>query len=488
MRPWRRRQTGAVYTGAVEGIAYLIVGGGALLLLVFIAASIYGLVKTRGRARWLVVVAVCAWVIPLWQCTSRTAAEKEADDAQRARWRAAWGVCDSELPGLPASIQGRSLLDEGPGMMIDVWRAMLGERQLEFIEMRLPHGTGRPGIRVYADGSGAGVFWPVDDHPAGSLVRIDLSNDGNRDCETGRRWLWPKTDDSNEFRLPPFLPDTCLKLSYPPLPSADLALSLTGPDPGSGPLNQWRLVERSSGRVAAALTTSALGDDRTVSSFGGEFPDHDESRRNDCRDPRSILVSRVFGVRGEMPPRQLVSMQTVPVKTQPDALQPERRVPARLTSEAAAEQQFLSLTSGGEPLAEWKLAVESAKAEGHAGYGAWWLDWPKRRMERLSFDADAKTHGIWIFQADASGYYMWSFWDSDRREPVLAHYGRDGGLDWSVRVAPNPGPEAATCSWQNPKELKISPEQLTLIGRGWCKAGPERTRLTWTIARRDLPL
>ncbi|HJV70303.1 hypothetical protein [Ideonella sp.] len=486
-RATRRAQRGAVYTGAVDAIAYLVIGGVALVLLLLVAASIVGLAKGRGIVRWVIVpLAIAGWVVPLWDWTNRAATEKQAESEKKARWMAARQMCKGELARLPESVPARGLLDDGRGVLMDGWRGLLGQRDIGFIEFRFRESGNTGRLLVYADGSGAGGSLPID-RPSGSLVRVSLSSDSDPACISDERY---GSRAAEWFRTPPFLPDTCVAVTFPAQPEAELALLLSGPDQPTAPFHRWQLVDRATGRILAGLTSSTeYSDDRFVTTYSNEFPSRDPGRRNSCSEPRNVLAGRLVHATNAPASPQVVRMHTVPAQVQPDALAPQRPARVKLQSEVGPSEALSSIDLGADGLPAWQAAVEAAKRNGRAAYGPWTLDWSTREMKRISFDAEQSSYGRWTFQAAHDGYYMWSLWHPGVQKPPMtfAHYRRDGALDWAVRLEPTGEQEDLECSWHNPTQLDAGADEISLVGVGWCGEARERRKLTWTIARRDLP-
>jgi hypothetical protein len=453
IRGFRSRQRG--YAEALVPLMTLIVIGALAVLLVTLILSFVlptRLLKGKARISAVAVVALI-WVALFWRYVGEPELYK--------KWRRATiEDCRAELAHIPELIRVDGFLDEGAALRKDMLLQLFSERGLSFVEIRVRQSNGKAPHIVYPDGDFESS-WTLA-NPRTSTVRLELSADDDPACTA--------LPDRLEERItqPPFLPNTCIKLTYLDAPTARYVLQLQPAAPlPSRKQGRWQLVDRLNGQMIASLPTvdplSGIPASRKLSS---------DARRpvNDCRSPHTVLVDRLRSARPAAEPlnSQVLAREEIQATTDVIAIStsstklPEVVADAEETLWTEEEEQMLfnpELHQNG-----WREAVATAKKQGRAPYGSQLLDWDKKKL--VSLKPTTQDPYPWKVFSDGNGFFAVSTSPSwyERSSNLLVRYRRDGTLAWSVRVL-TPSTPKHTCQKFWPQAVYATSSHLVLADR-----------------------
>lgn len=441
------------YSEALVPLMTLIVYGLlAATAVAFISSFVLPARFLKGRLRIAALgVAAIAWGALYWHNIGEPEQEK--------KWRlATWDACKAKLASVPSTVETEGFLDEGAALRKHMLLQLFSDRRLSFVEIQAGQDEGKPPHIAYPDGDQE-QGWHVPD-PRTRLVRLELGNELDSACAKLPYGL------EEAIRRPPFLPDTCIKLTYLDAPTARYGLSLQ-PAVRHVPRKHgsWRLVDRRSGDVLASLPTVDpspwISSDRALSR-------NSDRPLEDCRSPHTILVDRMRAHPTSSPAlgSQVLAMKRV--QAERDILEIDagsaalpvvaaNAAPARWTEEESRAVFHPEIHKDG-----WRDTVAGARQQGSASYGPALLDWPERTL--VSFVPTKQENSYpWRVFAVGSGFFVASTSPSwyERSSSVLARFRVDGTFAWAVRVL-TPSTRAGACTKFWPQAMYVTASHLVI--------------------------
>ncbi len=392
-------------------------------------------------------------------------------------------ACERDLVSLPKEFRVDGFVAELPILRKEDILFLLSERHIKFIE-----------IRVKADDNSEHRFIGLDRHwtvsaKEGTYARINLGVKGDPDCAE-----LPYSMKGRETK-PPFLPDTCVKVSYAEKPSARYALELQHrPNGADDKYNNWAIVDRMAGKNIATLTTSD-----TQRNFRGGVIDRNDHwyHENDCWAPASIFTQRIRGIEDSKYEFPQI-LEKVRVTAKPDIVDVNSSVANIVVAPAVehlmtyTKSESESLRSSGSSHVGWEAAISQAKISGWGNYGEILLDWANRQYIALSDSNDAKNHRFaWNVLSVGNGFLAISHqapWNM-HNEGVLIRYRSDGTADWAARIEA----QATTkdvCERFIPRTVYVEGEFLVLANSCEEEArfrGKSSNGVAWKVPLRALP-
>lgn len=462
----------------IAGLIFTVIVGGILLFALGTVVAVGLLFKGKFR-----IPAVCVIVLfwgGLYQV--KVAMPIKASKEETSFRTAAWKQCESDLASLEASYPVDGVLDEAASLRKRQVLQLLSERKLNFIEFKVQQfESGHPRI-AYADGEGENS-WEVK-RPVGSFVRIELGKVDDPACDTDLVY-----GVKGRTQKPPFLPDTCLKTSFPEAPTARYAIThKLGGHTANAKFNAWQLVDRQQNKVLAQLTTVEQPERASPARDLSRFPDRSLS---DCRSPHTLLADRLVGIDQSIVGHpQLVSITTVIARVPPKSLDlkvssaPKVQATAELT--ALDEEADRQISHPYIAKQGWINAVDQAKRTGWGTYGPQLLDWKNRQLITLQlmegnaypWASSSGDDGFWVRSTGTNWY--------QRPDNLIARYSANGQFLWMASIV---GTEVEVL----PEGCEMIPYAMAFDARFVSLHKPcrnvksTREGLAWRIKRTDLP-
>lgn len=427
-----------------ELIIYSIIG---IVLLTIIATISIPFFLLKGITR--VIGIIC--VVGIWMYLYQT--KLNTHDPLLERRVAARKICETELNQLPDSVALEGFTDDGAALRIDALLNFFQERRLSFVEIKIRSDErGRPFI-AYPRGDGESG-WLVDGE-VGTYAKLELGSKGDRDCAT-----LPASAKYNIDRVP-FLPDTCMRITYSAQPTSDYRLSLIP----TTELNfgAWVLLNQKNGKELARLTT--VDSENSISS--GRATRLSGKRDTDCRSPHTVIADRLIGVATSFDKKsQILNSKTVDADVD-------------MTKEDISNYPLLKSSlkfdwsSTDEKLSAWRYSPQSSHElwsemvlqsmiHDHSNYGELLLNWKSRELISLRVAQEKNPYPWQSFSLD-DGFIVLSQksgW-STRQENVLARFSKTGKLIWVVRV-PTPADTSDKCNTSWPQAVYIENNDFIL--------------------------
>lgn len=458
-------------------LIFIIYGVLTLMAVAFVTSFVLPIRLFQGRARRVALGMVSlAWagifvwkvMVPHWESTARLAIFKQ---------------CEAQLASVPDVLEVDGILDEGAALRKRMIWDLFAVRHLSFVEIKVRRPEGKAAEIAYGDGDEP-RGWELSD-PQTSWVRLELMSDRNPGCANLPLGL------QGQFNRPPFLPDSCIKLTYLQAPTARYALSL---QPASGRLfrqqGAWQLVDRATGKSIASLATV---DPSPWVSAGSVLSPEGAPRSKDCFAPHTVLVDRLHGTAASDPVRDthLLDLERIQAKTDvkgidaADPLLPEARAVAEQV--AWTEQEEKALFNPDIYFEPWRDAVALARERNTSPYGSRLLDLQERKLVSLVPTTARNPHPWQVFAA-RNGFFALSTSPSwnERRSNLLVRYRRDGSMAWAARIV-TPAAVTQSCRIFWPQAIYLTSTRLVLADRCSPKAGKYVQGEAWSVPLTSLP-
>jgi hypothetical protein len=440
-------------------------GVAGMVISIFLVIVFIAFVLSFFIARWFFPANLKRWaalpVLIFWGLLFEiTIARPNRQSAAEAKIRVAASLqCENDyarfkdiLPIKMFPVDG--VLDEAASFDEGVIYQLFSERKLKYIEFKVQN------FSLYSESLTPRIShgWNVD-RPVGSYVRLELGKHGDENCTVNKA-----------YRLAPFLPDTCLKMSYPLASKAKFAIThqTTGDNPRDKQ-SSWLLIDKQQGITLAKLGTSDPPNFARVAGIRASRPNH--PKFSDCRAPHAMLVDRLIGMdqSAEGHPQLLSevdSVSTLPI----NGLVPARYVNA--VADAASTDK------------EWSDSVDEAKESGWGAYKEKLIDWKNRTLIKLQLTEKSDAANTWVAHAGGDGFWSYSTrqaWGSYSQN-ILIHYSSDGAFRWSVGIkTPKSSNSNATADmW--PKCISVDKNFVQV--HSVCNGD---FGVTWKVNRKDLP-
>lgn len=480
------RQRGlADNAGPILLLVYGIIGAWILAFLATVAITAW---VVKGKFTFPAVVAVLAFWIWLFQAKVSAPLQKDKEDTNFRM--AAQGQCTSDLLALERFYEVDGVLDEAASIKKRIILQLLAERKLTFLEFKVQQFKDGKERIAYKDGD-ADSHW-LTNRPIGSFVRIELGKTGDLAC--GDAAIWNGVD--RDIVRPPFLHDTCLKVSYSDTPTARFVIRHNA---GTHPVNPkfayWQLVDQKNNTVLAQLTTSDQSTFAT-SVLGGIARDG-ENPETDCRAPHKILVDHLLGQdQSQKAHPQVLRVVKVRASALPDELLQAHAVFPRLKPSIEVTGIDQSDWRAADAR-QWPDAVAQARKTGWGAYNSQLLDWKNRQLISLTVTKNPSDPRRWTTSAGDDGFWVRSTrvsWDEEGKN-LLAHYAADGHLRWAALVDASNLPVVEGSCEMVPHSMQFSRQDISFFKQ--CRTehfvnkrlrvGYSAEGVTWRFKRVDLP-
>ena len=416
------------------GIGYLLARWWGVLAMMFIGLFLVVLYGIKSEARW-------------------QAKEQEIE------WRrAANKACEAEYHSLPAAVHASSVLDTTANLLSTELIQLLTERSLAFVEVEVAKEPDRAKAILMRDHSQPGPDWIKVEWARKPFVRLRLGRTSEAACRhdlTDQRW-----------RLPPFLPDTCILADELDEPAAEIRIERKRAELSEPREYGWRrLVDVKSGQAIAQLT-SAEGKSGSVHDGSDRLSRPGEHRQSvHCHKPQRLLVDLLRNPGGE---RSSQSKQMLlEVEVQPD-VSPEQ-VLARASvwprvestpgeSVDLSESRDFSYTA---LLGEWAAHVASAHLHpaGIGSHESRLLDLRAATLTSLKLADQERLR--WNVHAALDGFFVTQYSVSSNAQ-LLIRFNRQGSLEWAVMIV-DPSAKVDFSKARGIYRLSLAERQLELV-------------------------
>lgn len=473
------------------GPILLIIVGFVLLV---VALSIYIVAKIfRGRLRLpAILVVLAAWGL-LYE--SNLGAPGRAAQVKQNERMEANAQCEADLIALSQTSHGGffevdGFLDEVAALRLRHILTLFTQRNLKFVELMVQQ---RPNGKVeiaYPDGDGGG--WGVS-LPVGSFVRLELSRDGDSRCLAEAALPYGL---QGKFNAPPFLPDTCLAVTYSSVPTARYSIAFANPPQGAskGFVN-WQLTDRKNNTVLASLTD--VRPDPWVNS-GSDLSRDQKNLDNSCGARHTALVNRLSAVNGAPLNPQILARTVAVAKQSPKRLM-ESVLDFKVIHPIAElfsmnDQEYSKVMNPWSIRAEWPRAISEAKDSGFASYDHELVDWESKTLYRLQTEGNQSEVYPWEARPWGNGFLVWSGntdWSSGAQ--LLAFYSKSGELEWAKQIKAEKLPFSEYTCTGSPRAIQSFERSVKFYKS--CRVasadkqrirGKEYEGIIWTIDRREL--
>lgn len=449
-----------------------------LIVITFALSIIWPIAKLNGwKQATAVLLVLVSWGIAYWYAIGRDRAERD--------WRvASWDVCKKDTASFPNWFRIDSFVDEATILTTQSILQLLSERGLRFVEIRVGKNQRSNGFIAFGHNQGDG-YWDTSE-AEGRYARLELGKKGDSSCAE-----LPSHVKGRESKLP-FLPDTCIKITYSDKTSSRYALELTPSQysawPNTPKYGVWTLTDRQTNQKLATVTTSDTSAIRQVGFMSDLLRiDAAQGPGQDCRTASGAIVNRVLAPvfpRESYPqllrPEKDVASNT-PLFDVSDPAIPDASSIEELTQYSESDQDMLFGSINSH--AAWIKAIDQANDRGWGNFGPYLIDWKERTIRTLEHPKSDKTQ--WGVVAVNDGYVAYSPWTRSwyaEGSGLLLRYTSDGHLDWSARVIP-PTNKSGKCDWFEPEAIYT--EGANLILAATC--GKRGTGAVWKVQLRDLP-
>jgi len=427
-----------------ELVIYSIIGIVLLAIIVTISIPFFLL---KGLAR--VIGVIC--VVGIWTYLYHT--KLNTHDPELERRVAAWKICETELNQLPDSIALDSFTDDGAALRLDALLDLFKERRLTFVEIKIRSDErGRPFI-AYPTGDGESG-WLVDGE-VGAYAKLELGSKGEPDCAP-----LPSSVEYSIDRVP-FLPDTCMRITYSSKPTSDYRLSLIPATKLT--YGAWVLLKQKDGKELAKLT--AIDTENSISA--GRAKKLIEKRDTDCRSPHTVIADRLIGTATSFDKQsKVLNSKTVDaeVDVTKEDINNHSLLEASLKVDWSSKDEKLSTWRYSPQSSHelWSEMVLQAMIHDHSNYGELLLNWKSHELISLRVTQEKNPYP-WQSFSLGDGFIVLSQksgW-STRQENVLAKFSKTGKLIWLVRV-PTPANSSEKCSTSWPQAVYIENNDFIL--------------------------
>ena len=341
-------------------------------------------------------------------------------------------VCTADLNQISAPVAMDSLLIESGKVDASMLRELLGDRGLEFVELRAQSGKDwRTRQATYGVAAFSGDQTDHFSVAAGvKIVRVALARKGDEAC-TAAEVLGLQGFIGGV----PTSPDACLRVDLDEQARASHALRAVPAD-GYPAFIKWALVERATGTVLASLTSS----DAPLSPSRQDGGAKDEKKwvGDDivhCRSPHFSLMNLVYGRDRQQEDRLRLGKRAVALDV--DAAEPDN--PVSWKALAAPEESVDDWSkredarhgpawTGRGPA--WKDAYRAAEQSGWAGYAQGVIDFKAGVISTPRLPPAPHRHAI--MRGSNKGYM--AAWPTGPNSVALAYFGLEGGLLWKRQI------------------------------------------------------
>jgi hypothetical protein len=404
----------------------------------------------------------------------------------------------SEAKKLPTTFDIESIYTEAPVLRNDLIEELLSDRGIEFIETK---------IRRSTSGQTEGYGWLGMSSISGEIglnvgrqgmdktyARIELSHSGDSRCMP--RASLPRSI-SDRLDSPPFLPDSCIAVSFIDRPTSRYHLIYESNHKWGPPFGYWSLIDVINGNKLGSITTADSAE-----------------RPQNGNTGHSFLSWRIRRTPGTFKPGPFLVKQSIVVASPPFLELIAQRGSLPLIQQTAAKTPFTKgeWEAGTYPAAlhaRWREAVDEARHSGighYEGQGAGYrfspdyqiyagahgrgrlLDWGQRNLvgiqlvetatqikSGIPWDVSASEGGFLVFTTDWGNTRRWG----DTRNQIVARYNINGTLDWAVRI---PGADITDCG-SEPRKAWATDTEI-ILAQPSCnnKEGTE-----WRLKKADIP-
>ncbi|BBB61957.1 hypothetical protein UNDKW_3684 [Undibacterium sp. KW1] len=426
-----------------EFIIYSIVGIVLLAIIVTISIPFFLL---KGLAR--VIGIIC--VVGIWTYLYHT--KLNTHDPELQRRISAQKICETELSTLPDSIVIENFTDEGAALRVNALINLFKERKLSFVEIKVHSDERGRSYIAYPIGDGES-HWLVNGE-AGSYAKLELSNKGDPDC------AHLPSSVANSIDKVPFLPDTCMRITYASQPTSNYRLNLIPATKVN--YGAWVLLDQKAGKELTRLTTTDsenhISSGRATSLIG--------KRDTDCRSPHAVIADRLIGAASFDKKSQVLNSRTVDaeVDMSKEDINNYPLLGASLKVDWSSTDEKLSTWRYSPQLSHelWSEMIIQAMVHDHSNYGKLLLDWKSHELISLRVTQEKNPYP-WESFALGDGFIVLSQksgW-STRQENVLARFSKTGKLIWVLRV-PTPAGSSEKCSTSWPQAVYIENNDFIL--------------------------
>ncbi|WP_316674720.1 hypothetical protein [uncultured Tolumonas sp.] len=447
----------------------------SFVLLALVTSIVLPLRKLKGAGQVAVILLVLVfWGVVYWKNLGGGSDFAERD------WRvASRNVCEKETASFPHWFRIDSFVDEATIIRTQSVLLLLSERGLKFVEIRVGKNQSSKGFIAFGDSQGDG-YWETG-VAEGSYARLELGKKGDVSCTE-----LPSHVKGHESELP-FLPDTCIKVTYSNKATSRYALELTPSHystwSSARKYGAWTLTDREKNQQLATVTTSDTSTFRPV-GFVTDLLNIDPIRgpSQDCRTASNAIINRILAPelpRGDYP--QLLRLDKEITSNTPLFDANNSAIPKVSTVEQGVKysDKDIDLLFGSENShALWIKAIDQAKNSGWGNFGHYLIDWKERVIRTL------QPPKWWMVQAVNDGFIAYSFsaqsWSAEGG--LILRYASNGKLDWSARVLPPKSP-SGKCNRFEPRAIYTEGTDLILAD----KCGEGDIGAKWLIRIRDLP-
>ena len=347
---------------------------------------------------------------------------------------------------------------------------LLGDKGIRFVEIRT-------GIVKPYPSEGEKDRWGISGHAHGerhifdmdkntNYVKYDLSVKGDSRCINRTYWL------GIEDPKRPFAPDTCIRETPVQQSTASHAIKVLPSEMGEGFI-RWSLLEQSSGKILAALTSDIQSFSSRVRTPKGFV---------DCRNLYHSLTSALNGsVENRRPSLSLI--KRVIQSEHIDLSSEDMSWPAIYVDEVALPQNPHDTEKGDMPrwAKSWESAYRKAEATGFGTDSEVLINYEAGELLSLNhvMFAPINQFGSPSHKVIASKYgFAVIFWHSDRKTLGLVRYGLDGKIKWHGLILVNrdndaiPSVETETNSllWWQLNDINWDEDEIQIyFGKGTVK-------------------
>lgn len=477
----RRRAFPSKQFGKMAYVPLLIIAALPYLIAILLAvAASFAVCFIFFRRQWrgfACVVIATGWCGLFYVKVLMPAKQQDAE----TQWRTGvWPQCERELNSLPKKVQTTGLLLPAPLLSERSIMDLLAQRRLSFVEVAVT----TDGMLARAN-SESDSRW-IGNTPPAPIARIMLeSNSVGEPCT-------PETYSMKGLlHRAPYLPDTCVKVSYHTEPRSPLALTIDSAEAGSlGKYGVWKLVSREQNQVIAQLSTSATLEKYQFASHLSPIGAPKENR--DCRSPQNELISLLVNESIPNDPRVLTEKK-IPIRL--DYLEPERRI--GLKQVAATEEadfytihtkensaDFFNADSGGYPEL-WATAVQKATTQNYVAFGSRLIDWRNRQLIGADLSSTPKEHWAQKVFASDSGFLIANWyvdWRTNEAARIVGKFSPTGELLWALRIAPPVAQDDQDCKAFAPQAIQETSTTLRLLTL-CTRSTSKQTGISWSIRK-----
>lgn len=445
----------------------------AFALLIFLGSILLPFMKLKGFLRFAIIIPILIfWKFVYWNTWGEGSQFAEID------WRAeSTHICERETKLFPNWFYMDSFITDATNISTQAILSLLSNRGLNYIDIRVSK-LGPQKFIAYGANQGD-AFWETE-ATEGTYARVELGKKGDVGCTD---LPYPVSGQESEL---PFLPDTCVRVTYSNNTTSRYALLLTpshySKHPSERKYGTWTLTDLEKGQQLATVTTS----DKYGTLTGGVIAninrnDLTVSPGQDCRSSGYAIVNRM-----------LAPEQSKSILREADAIMaspPKFDVDQDGITEVTASEQGIRNNDNNvhfDPINShnsWTLAIEQAKKSGWGNYYNYLIDWRERTIK--TFIPPKIDKSFWSVRSINDGFIAYTSTNNSWYEQdggLILRYTSTGQLDWIARVIP-PMMISGICQRFDPEAIYIEETDLILAH----KCASDGSGVNWHIPLTALP-